>query len=260
MVPPAPPAPPAVPVIRHPANPGAGAVVAALWPHVWLIIRLVAFAWWFSYSNPSWERWLSLAIAFVVVFAINTGVLNGVVNDAFNPVREQLEGMLPPLANAGGQDQQQQQQQEANQQGRPGNQNDGQADPDPAETARRLVAQRRIANGTWLRDQARWLERAGVLLLASLAPGVAERHIRQLEEREMRERAAAQAAAAERERLAQEAAAAADNQEAENAQEGQQNEGQGNHGDDGGEGSITPPALGQDHLQQHQVHHPVDPL
>ncbi|KAK4162749.1 hypothetical protein QBC43DRAFT_320900 [Cladorrhinum sp. PSN259] len=244
--------------IRHPGNPNAGAMLAAMWPHIWLVIRLVAFAWWFSYSDPSWERWLSLAIAFVVVVVINTGVFNAVVNDAFNPVRAQLEGMLPPLANAGGQDQQQQQQQQGqNQQGQGENGNNEQGQPDPVETARRLVAQRRIANGTWLRDHARWLERAGVLLLASLAPGVAERHIRQLEEQEIAARAAAQAAAAERERLAQEAEAAA-NQETENNQEGQQNADGENNDNNGQEIPPLIPGLGQDHLQQQQAQLPVD--
>ena len=211
-----------VPPINHPGNPGLAPLLAAAWPHVWLITRLVLFAWWFSYSNPSWERWLSLVLASVVVLAINTGVFNGMVNNAFHPVREQLEGMIP-FADPDRQHQHQQQQGHPQPQGQQtqgeGGVNQGGANVDPARAAARLVAQRRLQNGSWLRDQMRRIERAGILFLASFAPGVAERHIQQLEERERAERRAAEEARAA-------AAAAAAEQEASQAaaenQEGQE--------------------------------------
>jgi hypothetical protein len=158
-------------------------------------------------------------VAFIVVFAINTGIFNGMVNNAFHPVREQLEGMIP-FADPDRQHQQQ---------NRPDagavNQNgENEANPEPAQTAARLVAQRRIQNGNWLRDQVRRIERASILFLASFAPGVAERHIQQLEERERAERraaeearaAAAAAAAAEQQQQAEQATA--ENQEGREAQ------------------------------------------
>lgn len=207
IVRPQPPAAPAGPALapraNHPGNPGAAALGAALWPHIWLLIRLGAFAWWFSYSNPSWERWLSLLLAFVVVFAVNTGLFTGIVNDAFNPVREQLEGMIP-FADPERQRQQQEQQQNRGVAGAHQNGED-RAEPDPAQVAARLVAERRIANGNWLAEQLRRAERAGILFLASFAPGVAERHIQQLEERERAERRAAEEARVAAERAAQEA-------------------------------------------------------
>ena len=183
--------------------------MAAAWPHIWLVIRLLAFAWWFSYSDPSWERWLWLGLIFLVVLSIRMGILNGVVNNAFHPVREQLEGMIPFADPDRQRDQQQQQQQQQppNAQGRPANQNGGNgagAEPDPARTAARLVAQRRMANAAWLRDRVRRLERAGILFLASFAPGVAERHIQQLEERERAARRAAEEARAAAQRAAEE--------------------------------------------------------
>jgi hypothetical protein len=194
-----------MPRFNHPGNPGLAPLIAALWPHIWLIIRLVAFAWWFSYTNPSWERWLSLVFGILVILAINTGIFNGIVDNAFHPVREQLEGLLP-IGDRDRQQQEQQQQQQQQQQ-----QNQG-ADPvDPAQTAARLVAERRMQNGAWLRDQLRRIERAGILFLASFAPGVAERHIQQIEERERAERRAAEQA-----RAAAAAAAAA------NATDGEQ--------------------------------------
>ncbi|KAL2268522.1 hypothetical protein VTJ83DRAFT_3368 [Remersonia thermophila] len=192
----------AAPRLNHPGNPGVAPLVAAAWPHIWLMVRLAAFAWWFSYTNPSWERWLSLAVAFLVVLAINTGIFNGIVENAFHPVREQLEGMLP-LADRD-REQRHQQQQQQGQQGQPQNHQAG--EPDPAQLAARLVAQRRMQNGGWLLDQLRQIERAGILFLASFAPGVAERHIRQIEERERAERRAAEQARAT---AAAEAAAAA---------------------------------------------------
>ncbi|KAL1841935.1 hypothetical protein VTJ49DRAFT_6326 [Mycothermus thermophilus] len=205
----------AAPRLNHPGNPGVAPLVAAAWPHIWLVIRLVAFAWWFSYTNPSWERWLSLAVAFLVVLAINTGIFNGVVDNAFHPVREQLEGMLP-LADRD-REQQQQQQQQQGQQGQQQNQPAG--EPDPAQLAARLVAQRRMQNGTWLGDQLRRIERAGILFLASFAPGVAERHIQQIEERERAERRAAEQARAA---AAAAAAASAAANTAETTTEGQE--------------------------------------
>ncbi|KAH6840999.1 hypothetical protein B0I37DRAFT_229010 [Chaetomium sp. MPI-CAGE-AT-0009] len=214
------------PQLNAHANPGVAPLVAAIWPHIWLIIRLVAFAWWFSYTDPSWERWLSLVLAFIVVLAINTGIFNGIVNNAFHPVREQLEGMIP-FADPN-RPQQQQQQQQNQQEGGVNQAGEDGANPDPAQTAARLVAQRRVQNGTWLRDHMRRIERAGILFLASFAPGVAERHIQQLEEQERAERRAAEEARAAAAAAAAEAAA---QQEAEQApaanQEGQEEAGDG---------------------------------
>ncbi|KAK0674054.1 hypothetical protein QBC41DRAFT_310250 [Cercophora samala] len=213
------------PQFGHQGNPG-GWMVAA-WPTLWLIIRLAAFAFWFSYSNPSWERWVSLGIASLILLAFHTGILNAIVNEVFQPIREHIENLIPnpepqrPVHNgpAGAE----------------------QADNlDPAETARRLVAQRRNANGNWLQNQARWLERAGILLLASLAPGVAERHIQQLEAREREERRAAEEAA-ERERAAAQAAQEA--QEAGTAQEAQAEGQQPGQEDGAGHGQQEEPPV-----------------
>lgn len=117
-----------------------------------------------------------------------------------------------------------------NQQGRgPGAQGQGRdQDPDPADMAARLVAQREREN--WLQGQIRRVERASLLFLASIAPGVAERHIANMEAE----------ARAERQR-AEEAAEAArrENEQAENAESSRENgaedtpEQQGAGGQDG---------------------------
>jgi hypothetical protein len=163
-----------------------------------------------------------------VVLAINTGIFNGMVNNAFHPVREQLEGMIPFADPNRPQQQQQHREQQQNQQeGGVNPNNENGANPDPAQTAARLVAERRVQNGSWLRDHMRRIERAGILFLASFAPGVAERHIQQLEEQERAERRAAEearaaAAAAAAEAAAQQEAeqAAAENQEGQEEGEG----------------------------------------
>ncbi|KAK4199911.1 hypothetical protein QBC40DRAFT_201808 [Triangularia verruculosa] len=236
VVPPANPPLARPPQFGHHGNPG-GWVVGA-WPTVWLLIRLAAFAFWFSYSNPSWERWLSLGIASLILLAFHTGILNTLVNEVFQPIRQHIENLIP---NPDAQNLERPAQNAPAGAGQAGN-----PDPNPADTARRLVAQRRNANGNWLQNQARWLERAGILLLASLAPGVAERHIQQLEAREREERRAAEEAA-ERERAAAQAAQEA--QEADSAQ-GTQTEGQQRSQEDG---------AGQEQQGERQAEHPLQP-
>lgn len=180
----------------HVANPEAGvagALVAALWPHVWLMIRLAVFVWWFTSSDTSWTRWFTIMSVATAVFLINTGLLNGIVHHMLNPVRQHLEGLIPlggPDPNRdrdgnGNNAQAAAQDGENNQTPRPQQQR---GQPDPARVAARLVAQRQEQNANWLLDQVRRLERAGLLFLASIAPGVAERHIAALEAQERAER------------------------------------------------------------------------
>lgn len=73
------------------------------------------------------------------------------------------------------------------------------------------MAQRQQQNANWFVDQVRRLERAGLLFLASIAPGVAERHIAALEAQEQAERERREAEErAERERREAEERAAAE--------------------------------------------------
>lgn len=196
----------------HPANPEgglAGALLAALWPHIWLLIRLGVFVWWFTSSDTSWTRWLTIMFVATAVFVINTGLLNRMANDMFNPLRQHLEGLIPlagPDPNRDGGRNGDNAAANA-QPGREGNNEAAgqarrqQGEPDPGEVAARLVAQRRNNNANWLLDQVRRLERAGLLFLASIAPGVAERHIAHLEAEARAERERREAAErAERER------------------------------------------------------------
>ncbi|KAH7033375.1 uncharacterized protein B0I36DRAFT_321312 [Microdochium trichocladiopsis] len=167
-----------------------------IWPHVWMIIRLVLFVWWFTTPESSWSRWITVISIAVGLFLANTGILNPLIEQFWVPLRGHIENLMPladnhgrprPARNPVG--------------GADANGNVGRArEPNPADTAARLVEQRRNANANWLLDIVRRLERAGLIFLASIAPGIAERHIEHLEAE----------ARAERQRVEAEAAAAAE--------------------------------------------------
>ncbi|KAJ2902330.1 Ubiquitin family protein [Zalerion maritima] len=190
----------------HPANAGGAAFLAHIWPHVWLFLRLGLFVWWFTGSETSWPRWIAIVSISTLIFLLNTGILNGVADQAWGPLRRHFENMIPLQAPRPRQNRRQGGAAPA----APGNQNDVAArEPNPADMAARLVEQRREGNAGWFVDQVRRVERASLLFLASLAPGIAERHIRHVEEeqqrreRERREREEAeQRAAQEREAAA----------------------------------------------------------
>ncbi|KAI1771858.1 hypothetical protein F4818DRAFT_428092 [Hypoxylon cercidicola] len=185
--------------IARPDNPQIHAIrLAQLWPHVWMLIRLGLFIWWFTSPSSSWSRWFTVICIAIVLFFVNAGFLNPIAEQIWIPFRRHLENLIPhadghqraPIGAGNAQG--------ANgEAAEPGQQRE----LDPADTAARLVQQRRNANANWLMNQARRLERAGILFLASIAPGVAERHIALMEaevraERRRREAEAAAAAAA----------------------------------------------------------------
>ncbi|KAH9901823.1 hypothetical protein F4778DRAFT_127205 [Xylariomycetidae sp. FL2044] len=171
--------------------------IAQVWPHIWMIIRLGLFIWWFTTPTSSWLRWFTVIFFSTLLLLGHLGVLAPLAEQGWNPVRRHLENMIPL-----GEDHPARNRAPGIENGRGGN---GAIEPernlDPADTAARLVHQRRQANANWLMNQARRLERAGMLFLASIAPGVAERHIAHME---------AEAARAERQRAEAEAAAAAE--------------------------------------------------
>ncbi|KAI0859468.1 hypothetical protein F4860DRAFT_482889 [Xylaria cubensis] len=163
-------------------NPQINAIrMVQIWPHIWMIIRLGLFIWWFTSPTSSWSRWITVVSIAITLFIVNTGALNPFAEQIWIPLRRHLENLIPLAADVQGRQQQ-----------RPaaGNAQGGDADvanpagvrdPDPADAAIRLVQQRRQGNANWLLSQARRLERAGILFIASLAPGLAERHIAQVE-------------------------------------------------------------------------------
>lgn len=184
----------------HPNNPLGGgfpALLARVLPHVWSLIQLGFFVWLFTASSTSWVRIVLIVSLAVAVFIFNTGWLNEPLQRVWQPVGRHLDDIFPAIDRRHGIP-------------RPGAANAEaiaaapNQDPDPAQLAARMVAERR-AHESWFTGQLRRLERAGLLFLASFAPGVAERHIANLEaearaeETRRREAAAAAAAAAEEE-------------------------------------------------------------
>jgi len=172
-----------VPNAPH-GDPPAGALGAQFGQIVWLLVRLAGFVWFFTSGNPSWTRWFVIVGLGVLVFLYNTGMLNG-LGELFAPIRRHLENLIPlagpeaalvPAQNAAipqvpardavpgaGLTPQQRQRGEL----------------DPAEAAERILEQRRqrLADGGWLVAQIRRAEHSLLLFLASLVPGVGERHI-----------------------------------------------------------------------------------
>jgi hypothetical protein len=200
------------------ANPGAGALAAQIGPMVWLIIRLAGFVWFFTAGNSSWTRFLMVTALAIGVFIINTGIFNGIAERLWGPIRRHIEALIPlagpeaalvPAVNAAIPNQAQQPEAPApgGNEHRPRRRR---GELDPAEVAARLIEQHRQANGGWLMAQIRRAEHAALLFLASLVPGVGERHIAARE-------AEASAAEAERQRVEAEAAAEAEAVAAENA-------------------------------------------
>lgn len=179
--------------VARPDNPQVQAIrLAQIWPHISMLIRLGLFIWWFTSPSSSWSRWFTVLSIAVTLFLVNTGLLNPLVDQFWVPFRRHLDNLIPlphdhghgpqPPVGAG------------NAQARNGEtaaEPGQQTEPNPADAAARLVQQRRHANANWLMNQARRLERAGILFLASIAPGVAERHIQAERERIRREAEAA---------------------------------------------------------------------
>ncbi|KAF5873900.1 putative ubiquitin family protein [Botrytis fragariae] len=195
---------------------------------LWLVIRLIGFVWFFTSGNSSWSRFLMMSGLAIVVFLINTGVLTGVFNGIaeqfWGPIRRHLENLIPlagpdaalvPAVNAAVVPQNGAA--EANPTARLPH---GQLDE--SQVAARILEQQRQrqAQPGWLITQIRRAEHAALLFVASLVPGVGERHIA------ARDNAAreAETAAAEAERRRVEAETAengtAENGSAENGELG----------------------------------------
>ncbi|RYP41137.1 hypothetical protein DL769_011636 [Monosporascus sp. CRB-8-3] len=192
--------------VARPDNAQVEAVrIANLWPAVWGMIRLslFLFVWWYTSPTATWSRLMMVVFVAVTFFLANTGLLTPLTGQLWVPIRQHLENLIP-LADH---HRDAQPARAADAQGGNGNAANAEAQRglDPADTAARLVQQRRERNANWLANQVRRLERAGVLFLASIAPGVAERHIAHLEaearaerqRRETEEAAAREAAAAQ---------------------------------------------------------------
>lgn len=173
-------------------------IMGPLLRHVWLLIRLFGFIWFFTGGLGS-SRTFLIAGAATVWFAIQAGLLG----DRIDRLRQHFEGLLgPPAGAVAGQDNAHQAQAAALH-----DQRRGEEPLDPQQTATRLLRQQRDRG--WLRQTFRTIEGAVALFIASLYPGVGERHVAAREE----QRRQAEARAAEVLRVSEEEAARADQPE-----------------------------------------------
>lgn len=187
------------------ANMRAGVVRIQIGQILWLIIRLVGFFWFFTAGNPSWSRWLLASGLALVIFCVLTGIFNGVAEQVWNPIRRHFDFLdqLGPLhpQNAPIQPN-----------GIPAPALDADEDPlqlrhaqdttntivndprigdlDSTEVGSRIMENRTQPNNEWIARQIqriRRIEQALILFVASLVPGVSERHIAHREAQANRE-------------------------------------------------------------------------
>ena len=177
-------------------------IIIPLGGHLWLLIRLFGFVYFFTH-NASWQRTIFLSIVATMLFIAQTGLFQPLLQSIWDPIRRHAEALLPLAGN------------ERPRRGNAPAADNGNVDgarrrnqePTPEEAAERLLREREAQDGNFLRQSLRRMERAVALFVASLVPGVGERHIaareaaeaaRQQQEREREERARVEAEEANR--------------------------------------------------------------
>lgn len=157
-------------VAAQPDNLGA---LGPLINHMWLLLRVLIFAYFILGANLGWRRPLTMVAIAVGFWLLRQGPLGegGFLRRWWDGIVNQGQQRAVPG------------QQQGQAQARPGQM------PTPAQVAQRLLDEdRRQRNHglSWLREQLRPAERAIALLVASLWPGVGEAYVRALEAEERR--------------------------------------------------------------------------
>ena len=163
--------------------------------HIWLLVRLFGFVYFFT-GGGGHVRTIVLGLCALVVFIAQSGIFQPFLQSIWEPLRRHMENLLPLAANDRiGQ---------GPNAGNNANVMQNRAAPGaevastPHQTAERLLREHDRGDGSVIRQNLRRLERALALFVASLVPGVGERHIAA--------RDAAEAARREEERLREESA------------------------------------------------------
>ena len=161
-------------------------IIFPLGGHLWLLVRLFGFVYFFT---AGWRRVILLVLCAMTVFIAQTGVFQPLQQAVWDPIRRHVEGLVPLGAGdrpAG-----------ANH-NVPENQRQPNDQPNPRDMADRLLRERNNQQGdSIIRRNLHRAERATALFIASLVPGVSERHIaarneeRRVEEEQTRRIAAA---------------------------------------------------------------------
>ena len=167
-------------------------ILLPLGGHLWLLIRLFGFVYFFT-AGANLSRTILLGLVACIVFIAQTGIFRPAVQGIWEPIRRHAEGLVPLAGN-----------ERPNPRGAPAPANNntdaaGMVTSNraitPQEAAERLLQERERQDVNFMRQAFRRIERAIALFAASLIPGVGERHIRAREQAE----AARQAQARERE-------------------------------------------------------------
>ena len=161
--------------------------------HLWLFVRLFGFVWFFTHG-ASWTRTILLCLIATLVFIGQSGMFRPFFQEVWGPIRRHAENLFPVAGNG--------------RPNAPAAQVDGRdpsapgqtREPNPQDNAERLLGQRREQDANFIRAILRRIERAVALFVASLAPGVAERHIQARQAAEARERELRESAKSEEER------------------------------------------------------------
>ncbi|KZF24134.1 hypothetical protein L228DRAFT_259393 [Xylona heveae TC161] len=154
-------------------------IILPIGGHLWLLIRLIGVILFLT-SSGGWMRVIMLFLATMLVFSIQIGVFNHIRQALWDPIRRHIEGLVPFGAENADEDfdaeGEEEEEEEEEGQGRP------RREPDPREAAARLLRARQQHDRGRIMGQIRRVERALVLFLGSLIPGVGERQVAAREE------------------------------------------------------------------------------
>lgn len=175
-------------------------VLLPLGGHLWLLVRLFGFVYFFT-AGGGYRRALLLGFCAFIVFIVQTGIFRPLIQQAWEPLRRHIESLLP-LANNNDHrpvPQAAPHLRNNNNNNNPHNHQDLATNMmlTPQQAAERMLQERQNRAEGLTRQYIRRAERAIALFIASLVPGVGERHIAareaaeaaRLEEERARERA-----------------------------------------------------------------------
>ena len=169
-------------------------ILLPLGGHLWLLIRLFGFVYFFT-AGAGWRRTILLGLIASLVFIAQTGIFRPVIHGLWDPIRRHAEGLVPLAA-----------QERPRAAGGTGENADGAGtqlvnrEATPQEAAERLLQERERRDLSLVRQSFRRVERAVALFVASLVPGVGERHIAAREAAEAARQAEARASDEQRRR------------------------------------------------------------
>ena len=148
-------------------------IMIPLGGHIWLLIRLLGFVWFFTHG-ASWRRIILLNVAALLLFLAQIGAFRPVVRYVWEPIQRHAQALLPLAAHP----QDQAIADAANRQApNPGTTGQAAGITTPEQAAERLLQQQRQRGPGILRQTLLRAERAIALFVASLVPGVGERHV-----------------------------------------------------------------------------------